>query len=208
MKHPRTHSLTRPQALARVAVSVALGAAIAAAIVLHGASTSSAGIDAAPPGTAAAQLTALQGTPIDRTPPADVQAGLAGGSAKVDAVHALGGVGDGTLYAALRADGGACNALAARKGGVGTTCVEKLQDGITITASNASGWVVYGFAADDVVAVDVVLDGRALAASMLPNAYALDLAAADLAAASALVVHHADGTAVTVKSGLQAPPGA
>ena len=43
---------------------------------------------------------------------------------------------------------------------------------------------------------------------MLPNAYALDLAGADLGAASALVVHHADGTAVTVKSGLQAPPGA
>jgi hypothetical protein len=208
MSNPHTQSLTRRQALARVAVSAALGAAIAGAIVLHGVSTSRAGIQAPPPGTAAAQLTALQRAPVDSDPPADVQAGLAGASARVDAVRVLGGVGDGTLYAALRVNGGACNALAAAKGGVGTTCVDKLQDGITITASNPSGWVVYGFAADDVVAVDVVVDGRALAASMLPNAYALALGGADLAAASALVVHRADGSTVTVKSGLQAPPGA
>jgi hypothetical protein len=208
MSHPNAHSLTHGQALARVAVSIALGVAIAAAIVLHGVSTSSAGIEAAPPGTAAAELTAFQKAPVDRNPPADVQAGLAGGSARTDAVRVLGSVGDGALYAALRANGGACNALAAAKGGVGATCVDKLQDGISITASNASGWVVYGFAADDVVAVDVVVDGKAQAASMLPNAYALDLGDADLGAASALVVHHADGTAVTVKSGLQAPPGA
>ncbi|HEY3614291.1 MAG TPA: hypothetical protein VGK92_11325 [Gaiellales bacterium] len=190
-------------------MSVAIGAGIAAIIVVHGVSTSSAGVEATAPGTASAQLTALQKVPVDRTPPSDVQAGLAGGSARTDAVRALGTVGgDRTLYAAVRPSGGVCNALAGAKGGVGTTCADTLRNGITISASDDSGWVVYGFAADDVVAVDVIVDGVAQPASMLPDAYALELGTADLGDASALVVHHADGSAETVKSGLQAPPGA
>jgi hypothetical protein len=208
MTHP-TNSLTHRQALARVLVSVAIGIAIAAVIVIHGVSASSAGVAATAPGTAASQLTALQKVPVDRTAPSDVQAGLAGGSAKTDAVRALGAVGgDLSLYAAVSSSGGACNALASAKGGVGTTCVDRLQNGISISASDSSGWVVYGFAGDDVVAVDVLVDGVAQPATMLPNAYALALGTADLGDASALVVHHADGTAETVKSGLQAPPGA
>ena len=140
-----------------------------------------------------------------------MQAGLADGSANADAVHLLGrNVGGGglSLYAALRSNGGVCNALGADKGGVGTVCVDNLKDGISITASNAGGWLVYGFAADDVVAVDVIVDGTPQPAAMLVNAYAFELGAADLAAATALVVHHADGTSVTVNSGLQAPPSA
>jgi hypothetical protein len=208
MTHPHIHPLTRHQALARVLVSVTLGVVIAAALVVHGISTSSAGVEALPPGSAASQMTSLQNSPIDRNPPSEVQAALAGGSARSDAVHALGSVGKGdlTLYGAVRSNGGVCNALSAASGGVGTTCVDSLNGGISISASNAAGWVVYGFASDDVVAVDVIVTGKPQAATMLANAYALGLGAADLGAAAALVVHHADGTAETVKSGLQAPP--
>ena len=211
MIDPRSHSLTSRQAAARILASVALGAAIAAAIVVNGVSASSAGVAVSRPGTAAAQLSALRQAPVDRTAPAEVQAGLAAGSAGADDVRVLGralGGGDLTLYAAARADGGACHALGASKRGVGTVCVDKLQDGISIAASDTSGWLVYGFAADDVRAVDVIVDGDPQPAQMLANAYALDLGARELGAATALVVHHADGTSSTVKSGLQAPPSA
>jgi hypothetical protein len=211
MTHPNSHALTRRQALARVTVSTALGVAIAAVIVIHGVSTSSARVEAGPPGTAAAQLTSLQKAPIDRTPPSEVQAGLAAGSAKSDGVRLLGSDVGGTgldLYAAARSNGGACNALGTDKGGVGTVCVDKLDGGISIAASDAAGWVVYGFAADGVVGVDVIVEGKPQAASMLANAYALNLGKADPAAVTALVVHNADGTSDTVESALQAPPGA
>jgi hypothetical protein len=211
MTHPPTQTLTRRQAVARILASVALGIGLAAVVIVHGVSTSSARVDPGPPGTAASQLTALQNTPIDTTAPTSVQVGLADGSANADAVHVLGrnvGGSELSLYAALRSNGGACNALATAKGGVGTVCVDSLKDGISITASDAGGWLVYGFAADDVVAVDVIVAGKPQPAAMLVNAYAFELGAADLAAATALVVHHADGTAATVNSGLQAPPSA
>jgi hypothetical protein len=211
MTHPPTHTLTRRQTLVRTLVSVALGIGLAAVIIIHGVSTSSARVEPAPAGTAASQLTTLQNLPIDSAAPAAVQAGLADGSARTDAIRLLGSAVDGaglTLYAALRSNGGACNALAGAKGGVGTTCVDALPDGISIAASDANGWIVYGFAADDVVGVDVILDGKPQQSVMHPNAYTLDLGGADLAQATALVVHHADGTAATVKSGLQAPPSA
>ncbi len=210
MTHPHTHTLTRRQALARTLASVALGLSLAAVIIIHGVSTSSARVEPAPPGTAAAQLTTLQNVPVDSAAPAAVQAGFADAGARTDAIRLLGSV-DGagrSLYAALRPNGGACNAIAGAKGGVGSTCADTLQDGISIAASDAGGWLVYGFAADDVAAVDVIVGGKPQAAAMLVNAYALDLGGADLAQATALVVHHADGTAVTVKSGLQAPPSA
>jgi hypothetical protein len=209
MTHPHSQTLTRRQALARILASVALGLGLAAVIIVHGVSTSSARAEPAPPGTAASQLTAMQRAPIDKAAPSAVQAGLADGSADADAIRLLGsniGGGGLSLYAALRSNGGACNALAAAKGGVGTTCTDTLQDGISIAASDADGWLVYGFAADGVVAVDVVVGGKPQPAVMLANGYAFDLGAADLAEATALVVHHADGTAVTVNSGLQAPP--
>jgi hypothetical protein len=211
MTHPTTHTLTRRQALARILASVALGIGLAAVIIVHGVSTSSARVDPGPPGTAASQLTALQNAPIDATAPSSVQVGLADGSANADAVRMLGRNVGGSglnLYAALRSNGGACNALGADKGGVGAVCVDSLEDGISITASNAGGWLVYGFAADDVVGVDVIVGGKAQPAAMLVNAYAFELGATGLTAATALVVHHADGTDVTVGSGLQAPPSA
>jgi hypothetical protein len=211
MTHPNTHTLTRRQALARILASVALGIGLAAAIIVHGVSTSSAQVDPGPPGTAASQLTAVQKAPIDSSAPSAIQAGLADGSANADAIHLLGrnvGGSQLSLYAALRSNGGACNALGADNGGVGTVCVDSLKDGISITAADAGGWLVYGFAADDVVAVDVIVGGKPKPAAMLVNAYALELGAAGLAEATALVVHHADGTAVTVNSGLQAPPSA
>ena len=110
------------------------------------------------------------------------------------------------LYASARSNGGACHALSASKGGVGTVCVDNIpKSGITIAASDANGWLLYGFAADGVVAVDVVLDGKATPATMLANAYLAALGSHDLSEATALLVHHADGTADTVPSDLRAP---
>jgi hypothetical protein len=85
-------------------------------------------------------------------------------------------------------------------------CVETIPpEGITIGASDVDGWTLYGFAADDVVGVDVVIGGKAQAATMLQNAYAADLGPASLNEAAVLVVHHADGSANTVPNNLRAP---
>jgi hypothetical protein len=202
-----SHLLTRRQALARVIASIALGTAVAVAIATHGISDSAAKVDPGGPGTAAAQLSVLQGGAVDRNAPSAVQSGLDGGSADAQAVRLLGRNPDGSsLYASRRANGGACNALSSAKGAVGTVCVDNLQaGGISISASDADGWLLYGFAADDVVAVDVVLAGKTQPATMLPNAYVADLGSNELSAATALVVHHADGTVATVPAGLQAP---
>jgi hypothetical protein len=204
-----THMLTRRQALARVIASIALGTALAAAIASHGISDSAAKVDPSAPGTAAAQLGILQSGPVERNTPSVVQAGFDGGSADADAVRLLGRDVNGSgssLYASRRTNGGACNALTSAQGAVGTVCVDNLEPGgITITASDADGWTLYGFAADDVVAVDVVLAGKAQPATMLPNAYVADLGSNELNAATALVVHHVDGTAGIVPAGLQAP---
>jgi hypothetical protein len=56
-----------------------------------------------------------------------------------------------------------------------------------------------------VVAVDVVIGGKAVAATMLRNAYVANLGALDLRNATTLVVHRADGTTVTVVNDLRAP---
>jgi hypothetical protein len=209
MPTPRTHVLTWRQALARVIASVALGTAVAAAIAVHGSSASAAKVDPAPTGTAAAQLSVLQRGPITQSPPSSVSAGLASGSADTAAVHLLGANVDGlgiSVYAAARANGGACSALDSAKGGVGTTCVDDLlPSGISLNAADAAGWLLYGFAADGVVAVDVLVAGKALPATMLPNAYVASLGASDLSGATLLVVHHADGTADTVANDLRAP---
>ncbi len=106
----------------------------------------------------------------------------------------------------VRSNGGACNALASAKGGVGTTCVDNLPpSGISIAASDAAGWTLYGFAADDVVAVDVFVDGKPQPATLLRNAYVADLGGADLSDATALIVHYADGTTGKVPNDLRAP---
>jgi hypothetical protein len=203
------HMLTRRQAVTRVIAGIAVGTALAAAIAGHAISDSAAKVDPSPPGTAAAQLGVLQAGPVERSTPAAVQAGLDGGSADTAAVRLLGRdvIGSGsTLYASRRTNGGACNALSSAKGAVGTVCVDNLEPGgISISASDAAGWTLYGFAADNVVAVDVVLAGKTQPAKMLPNAYVADLGANALNAATALVVHHADGTAAIVPAGLQAP---
>jgi hypothetical protein len=207
----RSHSpkLTLRQAMTRIVASVALGGALAVAIVSFGVSTSGADVRASDPGTAAAQLSVLQNGPIVRSPPADVSAGLAAGSAAGDAIRALGTnvAGSGlTLYGAARANGGACNALSSEKGGVATMCVDSLDaGGISRSASDAAGWTLYGFAADDVVGVDIVVGGKALPATMLRNAYLANLGAGNLNDASALIVHHSDGTSVTVANDLRAP---
>ena len=68
--------------------------------------------------------------------------------------------------------------------------------------------VLYGFAANDVTGVDVVVDGTPQPATMLPNAYTADLGTHDLSEATSLIVHHADGKTTTVANTLQAPPSA
>ena len=68
-----------------------------------------------------------------------------------------------------------------------------------------AGWLLFGFAADGVVGVDIVVGGKAVPATMLPNAYVADLGALDLGSATALLVHRADGTTVTVVNDLRAP---
>ena len=97
----------------------------------------------------------------------------------------MNGLGIG-VYAAARANGGACMAMGSAKGGVGTTCVDDLlPSGISLNAADAAGWLLYGFAADGVVAVDVLVAGKALPATMLPNAYVADLGAFGLSDATA-----------------------
>ena len=64
-------------------------------------------------------------------------------------------------------------------------CIETIPpEGITIGASDIDGWTLYGFAADDVVGVDVVIGGKAQPATLLENAYAADLGSADLGEAA------------------------
>ncbi len=204
-----SHKLTWRQASVRIVAGIAIGAAIATAIASHG-SASAARVDSSPPpGSAASQLGVLRVASVDASPPSDVAAGLDGASALATGVHLLGqdiGGSGLSLYAASRANGGACNALAAAKGATATACVQNIPpEGITIGASDVNGWTLYGFAADDVVGVDVVLNGQAVAASLLQNAYVADLGAADLSAATALLVHHADGTVDKVANTLRAP---
>jgi hypothetical protein len=203
------HKLTWRQALVRIVASVALGTALAAAIASHGVSSSAAGVAPGTPGTAAAELSVLRTGPVERNPPPGVGSGFAGGSADADDVRLLGANVGGlglNLYASARDNGGACHALSASKGGVGTTCVDSIPaGGITLGASNANGWLLYGFAADGVVAVDVVLDGKPTPATMVANAYLAELGSNDLSAVTELLVHHADGTAVAVSNDLRAP---
>jgi hypothetical protein len=205
----RTHTLTLHQAMTRIVASLALGGAVAAAIVSLGVSTSGAEVRSTGPGTAASQLGVLQDGPIAKNPPADVSAGLASGSASTDAVRLLGTniAGSGlSFYGAARANGGACNAMSSAKGGVGTICVDTLDaSGISLGASDAAGWMLYGFAADGVVAVDVVVAGKPQPTAMLRNAYVAILGAFDLNDASALIVHHSDGSTDTVVNDLRAP---
>ena len=206
-----THSdkLTWRQASARIIASVALGLAIAAAIASSHGSATAARAEPAPPGTAASQLGVLRTGPIDGTAPSGVAAGFDGASARTDAIRLLGrnaGGLDLSLYATARANGGACHALTNAQGAAGTTCVETIPpEGITIGASDIDGWTLYGFAADDVVGVDVVIGGKAQPATLLQNAYAADLGSADLSDAAVLVVHHADGSVDTVPNNLRAP---
>jgi hypothetical protein len=201
--------LTTRQAGARILASVVLGGAVAAVIVSLGVSASGAEVRSSGPGTASAELSVLQNGPITTSPPADVAAGLGSGSANAAATRTLGANVGGSgldLFAAARANGGACNALASAKGGVATQCVDDLPpSGISLEASDATGWTLYGFAADDVVGVDVVLAGKPMPATMLRNAYLADLGALDLSDAKALIVHYADGTTASVPNDLRAP---
>jgi hypothetical protein len=212
MINPHPRLLTRRQALARVVVSVVVGTLIATALIAHGVTSSHAGIPAGPPGDATEQLSVMQDGSVDQNAPAAVESGLGSASADSGAVHQLDGAGNGDsvdMYAAPRSNGGACNALAGSDGTVGTTCSDNIPaSGITVAASDSTGWVLYGFAADDVTGVDVVVDGTPQPATMLPNAYTADLGTHDLSEATSLVVHHADGTTDTVSNTLQAPPSA
>jgi hypothetical protein len=205
----RSQKLTVRQATARIFASLALGGALAAAIVSFGVSTSGAVVRGTGPGDASAQLGSLRTAPVVANPPADVSAGLGSGSADTVAVRLLGANAGGSgldLYASARSNGGACNALSSPKGGVGTQCVDDLPaSGISLEAADAAGWTLYGFAADKVVGVDVVLDGKAQPATMLRNAYAVDLGAGALSDVKALIVHYADGTTASVANDLRAP---
>jgi hypothetical protein len=209
MTPPPSHMLTLRQATGRVIAGVALGAVIAAAIATYGSSASAAKGDLAPTGTAASQLSVLRDGPVAQSPPADISAGLDSGKADTTAVRLLGSNVDGLgvdLYASARPNGGACNALSSPKGGVATTCVDDLPaSGISVNATDSAGWLLFGFAADGVVGVDVVVGDKALPATMLRNAYVANLGALDPGKATALVVHRADGTSVTVVNDLRAP---
>jgi hypothetical protein len=198
--------LTWRQAALRVAASVGLGLAIAAAMASHG-SASAARVEPAPPGgTTASQLSVLRAGPIEQRPPSAVSAGLDGAGADLAAVRLLGRSGELSLYAAPRSNGGACHSLIDAKGAAGTACVEEIpREGITVGASDAAGWTLYGFAADDVIGVDVVLGGRPQPALLLANAYIADLGLSSLDDATALVVHHRDGTVSTVTNPLRVP---
>ena len=196
----------------RILVSARLGLGLAAVIIVHGVSTSSARVEPAPPGTAASQLTALQTRARSTRPPLRrYRRGSPTARPDADAIHLLGsdiGGGGLSLYAARALERRCLQRPRGRQGRCRHHCADTLEDGISIAASDAAGWLVYGFAADGVVAVDVVVDGKPQPAAMLPNAYALGLGAAELGEATAFVVHHADGTVVTVSRGLQAPPSA
>jgi hypothetical protein len=208
MMSTHSHKLTLRRAAARVVASAALGGVAAAAIVSLGVSSSGAQVDSAVPGTAAAQLAVLRDGAVVKSPPPEVASGLEGGSADATAVRLLGAnAGDSglDLYASARANGGACNALSNPKGGVGTQCVDNLTSGISLGASDAAGWTLYGFAADSVVAVDVLLGGKTQPATMLRNAYIANLGAAGPSDAKALIVHYADGTTGIVPTDLRAP---
>jgi hypothetical protein len=204
-----TDKLTLRQAATRILASIALGAAVAAAIASHG-SAAAAKVDPGPvPGSAAASLSVLRTGPAVAAPPSEVAVGFDGASAQIDGVRLLGRDAGGTglsLYATARAGGGACTALASGKGAAGTMCVQNIPpEGVTLGASDAAGWTLYGFAADDVVAVDVVIDGKPQAATLLRNAYVAHLGTASLEEATALVVHHSDGSVDTVANNLRAP---
>ena len=205
--HP--DKLTWRQASARILASVALGAAIAAAIASSHGSASAARADPAPPGRRRRNsASSAPDRSTGRRPRASRPASTAR-PARTDAIRLLGrnaGGLDLSLYATARANGGACHALSNAKGAVGTTCVETIPpEGITIGASDIDGWTLYGFAADDVVGVDVVIGGKAQPATLLENAYAADLGSADLGDAAVLIVHRADGSATTVPNNLRAP---
>jgi hypothetical protein len=209
MMTTRSNKLTWRQALARVGAGVTLGGAIAVAIASLG-SASAAKIDPGPvPGSAAAALSVLRTGPVDASPPSDVAVGFDGASALSGGVRVLGLNAGGSgldLYGSARSNGGACNSLASAKGPAGTMCVQNIPpEGITLGASDAAGWTLYGFAADDVVGVDVVVNGKTEPATLLRNAYLADLGTADLSAATALIVHHADGTGDKVANTLRAP---
>ena len=212
MINPHPHLLTRRQALTRVAVSIVIGSLIAVALIAHGVTSSHADVQPGPSGNAAAQLGVLQTGAVDQNAPSAVQSGLGNASADPSDVHQLDGKGNGDnvdVYAAPRSNGGACNAVAGTDGTVSTTCVNSIPaTGITVDASDATGWVLFGFAANDVTGVDVVVDGTPQPATMLPNAYTADLGGHDLSDATSLVVHHADGSTDTVANTLQAPPSA
>ena len=68
-----------------------------------------------------------------------------------------------------------------------------------------TGWTLYGFAADNVVGVDVVLNGKAQPATMLPNAYLADLGGRKPERRNGALVHYADGTTGKVPNDLRAP---
>jgi hypothetical protein len=210
MNMTHANTLTGRQALVRIAAGLALGLALAAAVASHGSASAAPAGTTPPGGSAASQLTVLQSGPIAAVPPSGVAAGLASASADSTSVRLLGTAADGgsgvTLYASARAGGGACNALANAKGAVGTSCIETIPPaGITLGASDSDGWMVYGFAADDVVGVDVVVGGKVQPAALLRNAYVAHLGTADLSAVAALIVHHADGTVDKVPNDLRAP---
>ena len=204
----RSSALSPRAAAARITAGVALGGALALAIVSFGVSTSGAVVQPGAPGTASSQLGALRAGPVAKGAPTDVSAGLGTGSADPASARLLGSNAGGSgldLYAAGRSNGGACNALTSAKGGVSTQCVDDLPpSGISLQASDATGWTLYGFAADNVVGVDVVLNGEAQPATMLRNAYVADLGASALGDASALIVHYADGTTAKVANDLRA----
>jgi hypothetical protein len=201
--------LSPRQAMTRITASLIVGAALATALVGFGISTSGAEVRGTGPGSASAQLGVLRAGPVLTSAPPDVSAGLGSGSADTAGVRQLGSNVGGSgldLYASGRANGGACNAISSSKGGTGTQCVDDLPpSGISLQASDASGWTIYGFAADNVVGVDVIVAGKAQPADMLKNGYAADLGTADLSAAKALIVHYADGTTATVPNDLRAP---
>jgi hypothetical protein len=166
-------------------------------------------VESAPPGTAASQLNVLRTGPVESNPPSGVSAGFDGASADIGAVRLLGrnagGVGL-SLYGTARANGGACNALISQKDAVGTVCVSSVPaEGITLAASDVDGWVIYGFAADDVTGIDVVVAGKALPAQLLRNAYAADLGSLTLSDVTELLVRHSDGSTDSVKNTLRAP---
>jgi hypothetical protein len=202
------NQLTLRQASLRVIASVALGGAIALAIATHG-SASAARVESVPPGSAASQLNVLRTGPVEQNPPSGVSAGFDGASADIGAVRLLGRNAGGSglsLYGTVRANGGACNALINPKEAVGTVCVADIPaEGITLAAADVDGWVIYGFAADDVTGVDVVVGGKPLPAQLLRNAYAADLGAGSLNDATELLVHHSDGSTDAVKNSLRAP---